>query len=258
MTTEVIQAEYDGHTFAFDAEGWFDATVAADRYGKRPNDFLELDSTIDYIAALDARQIAITGKAGIWKVTRRGRYGGTWLHPKLAVRYAQWLDLNFAIWCDEQIDQILRGAPTSPQAIRAEYLSGYHELHAVVDAKAAESSKPWAVHVNVNKAINKAVGIEPGQRGSLPPGKLALVAAANQIACATFAVASDHHDGYDNAKAALGQFGTLLAPAAQAPRIEPSTHPPPRKRRATKGEAPTAPTVEASIETSSAPTEQAS
>lgn len=49
---------------------------------------------------------------------------------------------------------------------------------------------------------------------------------------------------------------TLPAPAPL--RIEPSTHPPPRKRRATKGEAPTAPTVEASIETSSAPTEQAS
>jgi hypothetical protein len=27
--------------------------------------------------------------------------GGTWLHPKLAVRFAQWLDPKFAVWCDQ-------------------------------------------------------------------------------------------------------------------------------------------------------------
>lgn len=31
------------------------------------------------------------------------------MHPKLAIRFAQWLDVNFAIWCDEQIDKLLFG-----------------------------------------------------------------------------------------------------------------------------------------------------
>lgn len=39
--------------------------------------------------------------------TKRGNNGGTWLHPKLAVRFAQWLDVRFAIWCDMQIDSIV-------------------------------------------------------------------------------------------------------------------------------------------------------
>lgn len=35
---------------------------------------------------------------------------GTWLHPKLAVDFARWLDPRFAVWCDEQIEHILSGS----------------------------------------------------------------------------------------------------------------------------------------------------
>lgn len=34
---------------------------------------------------------------------------GTWCHPKLAVFFARWLDVRFAVWCDLMIDNILRG-----------------------------------------------------------------------------------------------------------------------------------------------------
>lgn len=34
--------------------------------------------------------------------------GGTWLHPKLGIAFARWLDPFFALWCDEQIESILR------------------------------------------------------------------------------------------------------------------------------------------------------
>ena len=37
---------------------------------------------------------------------RRGR-GQTWMEKKLAIRYAQWLDEDFAIWVDDRIDEIL-------------------------------------------------------------------------------------------------------------------------------------------------------
>ncbi len=35
--------------------------------------------------------------------------GGTWAHPKLAVFFARWLDVRFAVWCDLMVDEILRG-----------------------------------------------------------------------------------------------------------------------------------------------------
>jgi hypothetical protein len=39
----------------------------------------------------------------------KGHGGGTWAHPKLAVFFARWLDVRFAVWCDLMVDEILRG-----------------------------------------------------------------------------------------------------------------------------------------------------
>jgi hypothetical protein len=53
--------------------------------------------------------------------TQRGFNGGTWAHPKLAVFFARWLDVRFAVWCDMQIDKRLRGevvAPAGPEMAR--------------------------------------------------------------------------------------------------------------------------------------------
>lgn len=110
-TRSLITAEYQGIPYRFRDDGWFNATIAAKRYGKEPYEWLRLDETVEYIAALDA--ISNPGQNRIWHKTRRGNNGGTWLHPKLAVRFTQWLDVNFAVWCDMQIDQILR-APELP------------------------------------------------------------------------------------------------------------------------------------------------
>lgn len=38
----------------------------------------------------------------LW-ISKKGRYGGTLLHPKLAVFFARWLDVRFAVWCDLMI-----------------------------------------------------------------------------------------------------------------------------------------------------------
>jgi hypothetical protein len=103
---DLITAEYKGIPYTFQGDGWFNATIAAKRYGKFPKDWLKLDETRDYIAALS--QLSNGSQNPIWHKTKRGNNGGTWLHPKLAVRFAQWLDVNFAVWCDMQIDGILR------------------------------------------------------------------------------------------------------------------------------------------------------
>lgn len=35
--------------------------------------------------------------------------GGSWFHPKLVVAFARWLHPRFAVWCDMQVEEILRG-----------------------------------------------------------------------------------------------------------------------------------------------------
>jgi hypothetical protein len=113
--TDVIVKQYEGDDvfFSNDAE-WFNATKVAAKYNKRPNDFLSLPKTAKYIAALDRlavkRGVLNTGKSGIWISAKKGKIGGgTWMHKKLGVSFARWLDDDFAVWCDEQIEDILSG-----------------------------------------------------------------------------------------------------------------------------------------------------
>lgn len=99
-----LRLEYDGRLVDFTGDGWFNATAAAKPYSKEPAQWLRLPATVAYVAALHRKYGNFTHLK-----TRRGVGGGTWMHPKLAVRFAQWLDVDFAVWCDEQIDHILRG-----------------------------------------------------------------------------------------------------------------------------------------------------
>ena len=110
----LIISQYNGQPLSFNENGWFNATQASKQFGKRPNDWLNLVETQDYIQALsDVMGISITSKNGnciaLIKTKRGKENGGTWLHPKLAVPFTRWLDVRFGVWCDEQIDQLLRG-----------------------------------------------------------------------------------------------------------------------------------------------------
>lgn len=102
----LITRDYQGHAIVLQDDGWFNATQAAAQMGRRVDHWLANQETKDYIAALV--EITNTPFSGYLK-TKRGANGGTWLHPKLGVRFAQWLDPRFAVWCDAQIDSLIRG-----------------------------------------------------------------------------------------------------------------------------------------------------
>lgn len=103
-----VALDYQGFAIAFQDDGWFNATQAASKWGKRPVDWLSLQSTKDYIEALK-RHGAFVGKSHKSKTGQSAFGGGTWMHPKLAVAFARWLDADFSVWCDAQIDSLIRG-----------------------------------------------------------------------------------------------------------------------------------------------------
>lgn len=103
---KLIKADFDGHVMQFNDSGWFNATAAAEKFGKRPAKWLELDSTSSYMSAMESA--LNVDKSDLLRTTK-GRSGGTWMHPKLAVAFARWLSDEFAVWCDLQIDHILHG-----------------------------------------------------------------------------------------------------------------------------------------------------
>lgn len=112
MEFEVI----DGQVFA-------NATIMCQAFGKIPSAFLRLESTKRYIEALEKsefeKHILVHDEEKVMCVnsislveTRRGNSSdfaqGTWIHEKLILKLAQWLDVNFEIWCDEKIAELLR------------------------------------------------------------------------------------------------------------------------------------------------------
>lgn len=124
MNTSIITASYNEViNVDFTSDAWFNATSAAKQFNKRPNDWLNLDMTKEYIKLLHGtlfpdlplpakmvtaeNQLVRTEKGGSVSDSIGG--GGTWLHPELAVEFARWLSVGFSIWCNTTIRKILRG-----------------------------------------------------------------------------------------------------------------------------------------------------
>ncbi|CDG00412.1 P22AR C-terminal domain-containing protein [Avibacterium paragallinarum] len=104
--SNIITADYNGTQVFFQDDAYLNATAIAKHFNKLPNEWLRLESTQEYIDLLCKK--LNTGKSRILKTTR-GVNGGTWLHRRLAVPFARWLNVEFAIWCDEEIEKILIG-----------------------------------------------------------------------------------------------------------------------------------------------------
>lgn len=98
-----------------------------------------------------------------------------------------------------------------PRGAEEEYLPIYHALHEKVHRLAAQSSNANRVHMNVNKLINKTIGVESGKRHNLPVPRKSLMVVAQAAATNAMATAKDHHDGYQMAKSAM----QMLQPLAQ-------------------------------------------
>ena len=106
----LITLNYEGSLIQADNKAWFNATQVAATYGKIPYEWLRLPETKRYIDALCRKYES--GKSLFVKTVKGGntKSQGTWLHPKLAVPFARWLDVDFSIWCDEQVETILSNA----------------------------------------------------------------------------------------------------------------------------------------------------
>ena len=108
VTSEVLPSirDFNGHAFVFREDGWFNMTKAAKHFGKRIQDFWDNKDSKEYILALCK---TIHANQRELFMAKAGYNGGTWAHPKLAVFFARWLDVRFAVWCDAVIDDILKG-----------------------------------------------------------------------------------------------------------------------------------------------------
>lgn len=196
----VITRIYEGHAIAYQDDGWFNATSAAARFGKVPNEWLRLPATVEYLSALERKY----GKFPHLK-TKRGAGGGTWLHPRLAVRFAQWLDADFAVWCDEQIDGLVRGKVDHVK-LRHEAAATFKVMTAMLAMTRADAGKETVGYHYSNEArlINSLLSGEfKGlNRDALSSSELALLAYLEE----RNAVLIGRGLAYDQRKTTLRQY----------------------------------------------------
>lgn len=96
-----IVKQFNQTPITFNDDGWFNATEAAKAFGKRPNDWLALPSTIEYLEFLSA---STKNKVPLVKAQRGGASkGGTWVHPDAGVEFARWLNPGFAAWMQSEV-----------------------------------------------------------------------------------------------------------------------------------------------------------
>jgi len=86
---------------------------------------------------------------------------------------------------------------------RTHYLPTYHALHDTIAEKAAASRNAKFVHMNVNKAINAACGLDSGQRATANAQQAVLLMAAQMTANNALKQATDHKTGYLDCKQRL-------------------------------------------------------
>ncbi|MBI6853390.1 KilA-N domain-containing protein [Pseudomonas cichorii] len=164
MSAKILHLDYEGQAIPFTTDGWLHATAIAERYGKRLDHWLENKDTLEYIKALDEM---ITGQESVivdtrnsgYLKTRRGNAGGTWLHPKLAVTFARWCNAKFSVWCDMQIDALIRGELNTKAIARRQAAVGYRSLCdalAITHEAIGKSTKPHHF-MNEARLINEVI-----------------------------------------------------------------------------------------------------
>lgn len=144
MPSEITLKPYihNGHAvqIPFLSDACFNATVAAKVFGKRPETWLRTADTKAYIEAVRRKTLTeqnqavnpvtpngVTEQNQLVKVVQGGSPNeqGTWLHPKLGIAFARWLNPDFAVWADEQVEMILHGHSVSLPRSYAEALRLY-------------------------------------------------------------------------------------------------------------------------------------
>ena len=84
-----------------------------------------------------------------------------------------------------------------------EYLPTYRQLHDELHALAAGSEHEHHVHMNVNRLINKAVGLKAGHRAGVALPQKSMLAVAQIVAANAAKGAPDHRAGYQRIKTAM-------------------------------------------------------
>jgi hypothetical protein len=82
------------------------ATEMAKAFGKRTSDFLQNQSTKDYIFEVELTLKSVNSNIKMYE--NRGQ-SGMFFERRLAIKFATWLDVKFEVWVFDTIDELIFG-----------------------------------------------------------------------------------------------------------------------------------------------------
>ena len=108
---------YNGSDITFSSGNgvMVNATEMARAFDKRPIDYLRLPTTIELVNAIVRKSHISESQLIITKQGSSINGGGTWLHEDVALDFAQWLSVDFRLWCNDRIKELLKHGMTATQ-----------------------------------------------------------------------------------------------------------------------------------------------
>lgn len=167
----LIVKEYLGNNIEFkmvDGCVYANATSMCKAFGKLPKDWLKTEQTQEYISELERKE---KSPNGLVEIVQGGRASeqGTWIHEKLILDLARWLNVKFRVWCDEQIATLLREGkvetkPLSFQEIAIATLQEQLKQNQRIDILEGKVDNQIRVDNGEQEKIRKNVNIRVLQR----------------------------------------------------------------------------------------------
>lgn len=173
---------------------------------KRLQDYLDNQGTKDTIAAI-LRDLQNNAKRrefedGVIK-TKRGKNGGTWIHPYLMIDFAMWLSADFKV-------SVIRWFYDNLIQFRNDCGDGFKEVtDALFETK--PGSAPF-VYSNEANMLNKLVfgEIGKGQRNTATEQELALLKAMQNADAKLIKSGLDYYERYEKLKELKTNFNLLM------------------------------------------------
>ncbi len=100
---------WNGRIIRHRQDGYLSATDMAQACNKLWGNWYRLDSTKEYLEVLKKRRYSDLNNGTLVDIVQGGvaDLQGTWVYRKVAIRFAQWLNAEFAVQVDEWIDELL-------------------------------------------------------------------------------------------------------------------------------------------------------
>ena len=87
------------------------AVEMAQSHNKKPKDYLRTQSASELISTLSKRQNCLL--TDIVVVNYGGDDRGTWMQETIALDFAQWLSVDFRLWCNDMIKELMNHGATA-------------------------------------------------------------------------------------------------------------------------------------------------